>query len=60
MKKVNSPIRVKVVYRTEEINTNFDKAIEDMFRKLDLIFTGSGYNFETKERDLGFAKNKDN
>jgi len=54
MKKLVPPKKVKVIYIADEVNSEFDTVIEQTLLYSGLKMVGSGYRFETKERDLGF------
>ena len=49
--------KLKVVYRVfgeHDVNSFLDHRIEKLANECGLEFVGSGYNFQTKERDLAF------
>ena len=50
---------LKVYYKDEQqINEEFDKAIENLAHKFGLYFTGSGVEIKTHIRDIHFEKKR--
>lgn len=48
-------MKLKVIYKSEEkIKEFLDKFITAKLKELGFEETGSGYNFETSERDISF------
>lgn len=48
---------LKIVYKTEnEVNMDFDKALEKVAKEFGYIFYASGYETLTGDRDLCFDK----
>jgi len=51
-------IRVRYKYSGNgRVNEVFDRQMEKLAKEYGLEFEGSGYDFETKERDLIFTSN---
>ena len=50
---------LKVYYKYEEgVNSEFDKEIDELAKNHGLTFSGSGFNYEDKVRDLHYERKK--
>jgi len=53
-KQLIPPKKVKIIYQADEVNSEFDETMEQLLVYCGLKLIRSGYNFNTRERNLGF------